>query len=182
MVAATLTTDRFVLTPFDQASDWQEFVRDIVLDPIVTEHWADFADPTLTAADKERIAADEFVPWFEAGRVQSLIAWTVRDAAGEFVGVSGLMTAEPPVGGSHPEFGCLFATRWHGRGVATETGHAVLADALTRLTADRIVTILDSPNPASRRLVDKLGFAFERAVFDDAGTAYLVFGLDRPRI
>lgn len=175
-----LTTERLGLTPFDPERDWAEFVRDLVLDPVVSEHWPDFADPTLTDADKERIAADEFIPWFADGASHGFIAWTVRTPAGEFVGVSGLMTTEPPVGGPDPEFGCLFATRWHGRGVATEVGHAVIVDAWRRLPIPRIVSVMDSPNRASRRLVDKLGFVFERAVFGDAGQAYLVFVLDRP--
>jgi len=163
-----LTTERLVLTPFDPVGDWPEFVRDIVLDPIVTEHWADFADETLDDADKERLAADGF------------IAWTVRTPDGAFIGVSGLMTTEPPVGGPDPEFGCLLATRAHGLGYATEAGHAVLADGWDRLGLTRIVTVMDSPNLASRRLVDKLGFRFDRAVFGDAAQAYLVFVVDRP--
>ena len=153
---------------------------DIVLDPVVTEHWADFADPALTAADQERIAAEEFLPWFAEGATQGFIVWTVREPDGAFVGISGLMTTEPPVGGPDPEFGCLLATRSHGKGYATEAGHAVIADAWSRLGLPRIVTVMDSPNLASRRLVDKLGFSFDRAVFGEAAQAYLVFVLDRP--
>ena len=175
-----LTTERLVLTPFDPVGDWPEFVRDIVLDPIVTEHWADFADETLDDADKERLAADEFIPWFADGAAHGFIAWTVRTPDGAFIGVSGLMTTEPPVGGPDPEFGCLLATRAHGLGYATEAGLAVLADGWDRLGLPRIVTVMDSPNLASRRLVDKLGFRFERAVFGDAAQAYLVFVVDRP--
>jgi ribosomal-protein-alanine N-acetyltransferase len=113
--------------------------------------------------------------------VRGFVVWTVRDPAGSFVGISGLMTTEPPVGGPDPEFGCLFATRWHGQGVATEVGRTVIADAWARLDIPRIVTVMDSPNRASRRLVDKLGFTFEGAVFGDDATAYLVFVLDRPQ-
>lgn len=176
-----LTTERLVLTPFERDRDWREFVADIVLDPAVTRYWADFADPALTDADKEGLAADEFLPWFAEGSVRGLVVWTVRTPAGEFTGISGLMTSEPPVGGPDPEFGCLFGTRWHGRGFATEVGAAVIADAWARLGFDRIITVMDSPNQASRRLVDKLGFRFDGAVFDDPATPYLVFVLDRPR-
>jgi RimJ/RimL family protein N-acetyltransferase len=175
-----LTTERFVLTPFDPERDWPEFVTDIVLDPVVTEHWMDFRDATLTDVDRARLAADEFIPWFAEGARQGFVVWTVRDPEAAFVGVSGLMTSEPPVGGPDPEFGCLFGTRWHGRGVATEVGHAVIADAWARLDMDRIITVMDSPNRASRRLVDKLGFTFEGPVFDAEATPYLVFVLDRP--
>ena len=169
-----------VLAPFDAVRDWPAFVADIVLDPEVTRFWSDFADPDLTDADKERLAADEFLPWFAEGAERGFIVWTTRAPDGDFVGVTGLMTSEPPVGGPDPEFGCLFATRWHGRGVATETGLAVIDDAWARLETDRIITVMDSPNQASRRLVDKLGFHFEEAIFDDDATPYLVFVLDRP--
>jgi len=173
--AATLTTERFVLMPFDAERDWLEFIADIALDANVTQWESDVGDD-----DKPARAADEFLPWFAEGAAQGFIVWTVRDRDGAFVGISGLMTTEPPVGGPDPEFGCLFATRWHGQGVATETGQAVLADAWARLDVDRIVTVMDSPNRASRRLVDKLGFRFDRAVFGEDATAYLVFVLDRP--
>lgn len=175
-----LTTERLVLTPFAADRDWDAFVSDLVLDPVVTEHWADFADPTLTDADKVALAADEFLPWFSEGAPTGVLAWTMRSPTGEFVGMSGLMTAEPPVGGSDPEFGTLLATRWHGRGLATEAGLAVLEDGWDRLGLARVITVLDSPKPVSRRLADKLGFIFDRAVFDDAGKAFLVFVLDRP--
>ncbi len=147
---------------------------------MVSRYWADFAAPDLTDADRERIVDDEFLPWFDEGRARGLIAWTVRTRSGAFVGVSGLMTSEPPVGGPDPEFGCLLATRWHGQGFATEAGRAVLADGWDRLGLTRIITVMDSPNAASRRLVDKLGFRFEGAYFDDEGEAYLNFVLDRP--
>ena len=176
----TLTTDRLVLTPFEPDRDWPDFVADLVLDPVVTRYWADFEAPDLTDADKERLAAEEFLPWFDEGRRRGLVAWTVRTRSGQFVGVSGLMTSEPPVGGPDPEFGCLLATRWHGQGFATEAGLAVLDDAWSRLRLDRVITVMDSPNLPSRRLVDKLGFRFEGAYFDDETKAYLNFVLDRP--
>lgn len=177
-----LITERLELTPFDRERDWSDFVSGLVLDPIVTRYWADFANPGLTDADKERMAADEFIPWFAEGIEHGLVAWTVRTPDGEFVGVSGLMTAEPPVGGPDPEFGCLLAGRWHGQGLATEAGQAVVADAWARLAVDRLIVVLDSPNPASRRLTDKLGFRFEGAVFDDSGKPYLRFVQDRPKM
>jgi len=175
-----LTTERLVLTPFDRDRDWSDFVTDLVLDPDVTRYWADFADPGLTDADRERLAADEFLPWFSEGRARGLVVWVVRTPARAFVGVSGLMIAEPPLDGRDPEFGCLFATRWHGQGLATEASRAVLADAWVRLGPDRVITVLDSPNPASRRFVDKLGFRFDGAAFGEDAQAYLRFVLDRP--
>jgi RimJ/RimL family protein N-acetyltransferase len=177
----TLTTGRLVLTPFERERDWSDFVADLVLDPVVTRYWADFAIPDLSDTEKQRLAAEEFLPWFDEGRARGLVVWTVRTGAGEFVGVSGLMPSEPPVGGPDPEFGCLLATRWHGQGFATEAGEAVLADAESRLGLGRVITVMDSPNAASRRLVDKLGFRFDEAVFDEDGKVYLCFVADRPK-
>jgi len=177
-----LTTERLELRPFDRDRDWPDFLSGLVLDPVVTRYWADFADPDLSDADRERLARDEFLPWFEEGLERGLVVWTVRTPGGDFVGVSGLMTAEPPVGGPDPEFGTLLASRWHGRGLATEAGRAVMADAWARLPVDRVIIVLDSPNPASRHLTDKLGFRLDGAVFDDAGMPYLRFVADRQTI
>jgi len=175
-----LTTERLELTPFDRDRDWADFVSGLVLDQVVTRYWTDFAEPGMTDADKERLAADEFLPWFAEGRARGLVVWVVRTLAQEFVGVSGLMNAEPPVGGPDPEFGCMFATRSHGQGFATEAGRAVIEDGWARLRLARVITVIDSPNLASRHLVDKLGFRFDAAVFGDDAEPYLVFVVDRP--
>jgi RimJ/RimL family protein N-acetyltransferase len=175
-----LITERLVLTPFDRERDWADFVADLILDPVVTRHWEDFADPALTDDDKERMAAAEFLPWFEEDRARGFVGWVLRTPAGEFVGFSGLTTADEPVGGPDPEFGCMFASRWHGQGFATEAGRAVIGDGWARLGLERVITVLDSPNLASRRLVDKLGFRFDRAAFSDQAKPFLVFVLDRP--
>jgi RimJ/RimL family protein N-acetyltransferase len=175
-----LVTERLVLTPFDASRDWPAFVADLVLDPVVTRYWADFADPGLSDADKERLAAQEFLPWFADGRRRGLVAWTLRTPEGDFVGVSGLTIPGPPVGGVDPEFGCMLGSRWHGRGFATEAGRAVLEDAWSRLGLTRVITVMDSPNPASRGLVDKLGFRFEEVVFDEERRPFIRFAVGPP--
>ena len=73
-----LTTERLVLTPFDLERDWADFVADLILDPVVTRYWDDFADPALTDVDKERMAAAEFLPWFEEDRAHGFGAWILR--------------------------------------------------------------------------------------------------------
>ncbi len=175
-----IVTDRLVLTPFDEARDWSRVVADLVLDPVVTRYWADFADPALTDAAKERLAAEEFLPWFDEGRGRGFVVWALHTPDDEFVGLSGLMIPGPPAGGLDPEFGCMLATRWHGRGLATEAGRAVLGDAWSRLGLLRVITVMDAPNPASRRLVDKLGFTFEEVLFDEAQRPFVRFAVAPP--
>jgi RimJ/RimL family protein N-acetyltransferase len=168
------------MRPFDRLRDWPAFVQDLVLDPVVTAGWHDFADPSLTDADKVRIAAGEFLPWFEEGMTRGLIVWTLRSLDGGFVGASGLLVCDPPVGGLDPEFGCMLGARWHGQGLATEAGRAVIEDGWSRLGLARIITVLDSPNVASRRLVDKLGFRFDQVVFGEAQRPFIRFVIERP--
>jgi RimJ/RimL family protein N-acetyltransferase len=155
-------------------------MEEIVLDPIVTADWADFRAPSLTDADRERLAADEFLPWFDEGRAIGLVAWTMRTHDEDFVGVSGLFISDPPAGTGDPEFGAMLAARWHRQGLATEAGMAILDDGWSRLGLARMITVMDAPNPASRRLVDKLGFRFDEIVLSDAGRPHVRFVLDRP--
>ena len=174
-----LVTERLVLTPFDQGRDWPAFVADLVLDPVVTRYWADFADPPSPMRDKERLAAEEFLPWFDDGPAARTRGLGAPDAGRRVRGRQRPDDPGPPVGGADPEFGCMLGTRWHGRGLATEAGRAVLDDAWSRLGLARVITVMDSPNPASRRLVDKLGFRFEEVVFDDERRPFIRFAVER---
>ncbi len=66
----------------------------------------------------------------------------------------------------------MLASRHHGRGLATEALSAVVADASTRLGISVVVAIVDEPNVASIRLVEKCGFSLERAYVGDDGQPY----------
>lgn len=178
--ATTLRTERLVLTPFDEGRDWRDYIDGVVLDPRVNAAWLADAGSDRDRPGLERLAAEEFLPWFAAGRARGLVVWTARMPDGSFVGISGLVLAEPPFDGSDPEFGCLLAARWHGLGLATEAGHAVLGDAWRRLAARRVITVLEAPDRSSRRLVDKLGFRFVEVAFDEASRPLVVLALDRP--
>ncbi|MEO1479754.1 MAG: GNAT family N-acetyltransferase [Bacteroidota bacterium] len=48
---------------------------------------------------------------------------------------------------------------WHGQGLATETGQALLAYARDTLGMTEALASTDAPNAASQRLLDRLGFA-----------------------
>lgn len=175
----SLRTDRLVLTPFEAGHDWPDCLDGVLLDPRVNAAWLADAGPDRDRAGLERLAAEEFLPWFAAGTAHGLIVWTVRMPDGAFVGVSGLVLADPPFDGPDPEFGCLLAHRWHGLGLATEAGHAVLDDAWRRLEVGRVITVLGAPDRASRRLVDKLGFRFVEVAFDRASRPYVVLAIER---
>jgi ribosomal-protein-alanine N-acetyltransferase len=74
----------------------------------------------------------------------------------------------------------MLGARWHGQGLATEAGRAVIEDGWSRLGLARVITVLDTPNVASRRLVDKLGFRFDQVVFDESQRPFIRFVIERP--
>ncbi len=55
----------------------------------------------------------------------------------------------------------LLPTHW-GRGFATESGRAILQDGFTRLGLTRIIATVFPKNVASVRVLEKLGFVFEK--------------------
>ncbi len=127
------------------------------------------------------MAAAEFLPWFEEDRARGFGAWMLRQPDGDFVGFSGLTTADEPVGGPDPEFSCLLTSRWHGSGLATEAGRAVIEDGWARMGLARVITVLDSPNPGESA-PGRTSSAFGSIALSSTTTAkaYLVFVLDRP--
>ena len=60
--------------------------------------------------------------------------------------------------GDVPELGYWIARRWWGRGIATEAGRAVIAHARDALRIKRIEAGHFIDNPASGRVLAKLGF------------------------
>lgn len=80
-----------------------------------------------------------------------------RDA----LGICGLVSrAELP----QPDLGFAFlATQW-GNGYALESSRAVLQHAASDLGMHRVIAIVNANNVASIRLLDKLGFKFEKMV------------------
>jgi RimJ/RimL family protein N-acetyltransferase len=68
-----------------------------------------------------------------------------------------------------------------GRGYATEAGRAVRDGAFERLELESIVAVHHPSNPASARVMEKLGMAFERDVVATDGWPYRLYRLKRER-
>jgi len=83
--------------------------------------------------------------------------WAVLDrATGAMAGEAGLV----PLGGEGPEveLGYAFGTAFWGRGLATEVGGAILAEAFGPMGLERVVAVTRSDNLPSRNVLAKLGF------------------------
>jgi [ribosomal protein S5]-alanine N-acetyltransferase len=88
--------------------------------------------------------------------------WALFDkVTGEFVGRGGLREVEID-GRPEVELGyAIVAERW-GRGLATELGEAAVGIGFRDLGLDELVAFTLPHNVASRRVMEKLGFAYER--------------------
>jgi RimJ/RimL family protein N-acetyltransferase len=168
-----LRTARLRLRPYTPV-DFEWVFRELVLDPAVVRFWDDYADPALTEADRRTMAEHDLGTWIEEGIAAGYPTWVIEaaDAAigreGEVVGVTGVFPPQNPWG-PEPELGCMLASRHHGRGLGPEALGAVIADAEGRLGIPAVVGIIDEPNAASIRLVEKCGLALERSYVDEEG-------------
>jgi ribosomal-protein-alanine N-acetyltransferase len=110
-----------------------------------------------------------------------LAMWAaVLKPEGSYVGRCGLyehLRGEDRV----PDEGVLafyLARAFWGRGLATEAGRAFVDFGFGELELKRIVTMVDSRNAASVRVLEKLGFSVER--FEEGTRSFYHFELLRP--
>ena len=156
--------------------------------------------PAFRDADElHPVLADErVVPWmFPAGppspaQVRALLVrdtdhwkrqgwgpWVVRDAATHaVVGRVGIERCE--VGGAEEVevAWTVAADRW-GEGLATEMAAEAVRAAFEVVGLPDVVSFALTDNTRSRRVMEKLGFAFEREV-DHAGLPHVLYRLRRP--
>jgi len=105
--------------------------------------------------------------------------WLLRDrATGAMVGRGGL---QHTVVGRHGEIEAGWAIvpeRW-GEGLATELAHLCTGVAFGKLELERIIAMALPTNVASRRVMEKAGFAYERDVLY-RGLAHVLYRAVRP--
>lgn len=158
-----LVTDRLRLTPFSHA-DFDLFVREMVGDPEVMRFYHSYSS-ALTAGERTAKARVDFLEHFETSRERcGYQTWALypREATGQglrsLVGWAGIV--ESPIAPEElgPELQYMVASRYHGKGLATEAAAAVLGDAFGRCQIERLRAYVDAPNVGSRRVLEKLGF------------------------
>ena len=79
------------------------------------------------------------------------------------------------------EIGWMLTPSARGKGYATEAGAAIRDEAFERLWLESIVAVHHPDNAASRRVVERLGMAFERDVVAKDGWPYCLHRLTRER-
>jgi [ribosomal protein S5]-alanine N-acetyltransferase len=105
--------------------------------------------------------------------------WVFRDRAhGRFVGRAGLRNTHVGCNDEVELAYALVADYW-GRGLATEMATEILKLAFERLDLDDIVCFTLPTNLASRRVMEKVGFEYERDVVH-AGSPHVLYRINAP--
>jgi len=146
MTFSRRATARLLLRPIE-AADWPEIHR-YMSDPEVTAWLPEgLLDEAAAQAFAARHASDE----------AEALAVLSRDG-GEFVGH---MVFHPWFGARTHEVGWVIARPHQGRGYATEAAQALLAHAFETLRCHRVIATCQPQNPASWRVMEKLGMRRE---------------------
>jgi ribosomal-protein-alanine N-acetyltransferase len=143
-----LRTERLTLTgvvPEDAA-----FILELLNDP---EWLANISDRGVRNLEDARAYIEE--------RLSKSLWLVARDSSSDPVGIYGLVDRE---GLPHPDIGYANLSRYAGLGYATEGGAALLDHAMDVLGHRVILAITEPQNVASRRVLEKIGLRFLRAV------------------
>ena len=106
--------------------------------------------------------------------------WIVEDkAGGEFLGEAGIQYLEGSA--EEVEVGYYLARSAWGRGVATEAGRAALAHGFQTLGLDHVVAVVRPENEGSKRVLAKLGLAFDHHAGHYGVERVEVWRIDRQR-
>jgi len=111
-----------------------------------------------TDDDTRQFLARKLAHWKEHG----FGIWMFRDPTGTFIGRCGIHRWRSEV-----ELGYIVEPSFWGQGFATEMATAVAGHAFTALGLSNLVAFTRKENLASRRVMDKVGFLYERDFHDD---------------
>jgi [ribosomal protein S5]-alanine N-acetyltransferase len=149
---AILETDRLLLREFVM-DDVDDFFR-MVSDPDMTRFTGDGCQ-TLEEARK-RLEEGPFQDYRKYGYGR----WAaVYKPTGKVIGFAGLKHLDD-VG--EVDLGFRFFKDYWGKGLATEASRVILAYSFDTLQLKRIIGIADMDNKASVRVLEKVGFSFEK--------------------
>ncbi len=159
-----LKTKRLTLKPM-LVESFDIFVRDMLTDPKVVEHYHGYRD--LFDLQQIRVqAAREFWAHFQQSRaatpfeIFAIFENSVVPAQEAFVGWAGLLQSSLSDKHGGPELQYMIASRAFGKGYATEASMAVINEARERQLTSKIIATVDIPNSGSIRVLEKLQFEF----------------------
>lgn len=159
-----LETERLTLREF--VADDAPFILALLNDP----SWLRFiGNKNVRTLDDARAYIERVPAAMVARHGFGLHAVTLKNG-GTPVGMCGLIKRDTL---EDVDIGFAFLPKYCGAGYAREAAEAVLNDGRNRLGLARVVAITMPENQRSVRLLEQLGFAFERTVPSETGAAEL---------
>src|SRR5215213_10541352 len=154
MTDKVLETERMVLRRMEMAD--VDDLMGIFSNPVAMRYYP---------GTKSRQEAEEWVRRMQENyRDHGFGLWVaVLEDSGEFAGQCGL-TVQQVEGKDEVEIGYLFLRQFWGRGLATEAARAARDHGFHALGHERLVSLIDPGNLASRRVAEKVGLTMEREV------------------
>jgi RimJ/RimL family protein N-acetyltransferase len=170
-----IETARLLLEPLD-ASRLEQFVA-LLADPDVTRYWG--PDGPFPRDIAEQGFASSLLRIREHGFGRRWIVSKETGAGLGFTETKYFGESCDEVSPDEVEIGWMLERSAWGRGYATEAGRAIRDEAFDRLGLESIVAVHHPENPASGRIMEKLGMEFERDVVDRRGWPYRLYRLTR---
>ncbi len=151
--------------------DWKRF-RPLVTDPRVLRYIG-HGKPWTDVQIKARIDN-----WIEVGRQRGWILWPVihREDA-ELIGFCGFWDGFPP----DVEIGWRLLPEYWGQGLATEAAMAVMDHGFRQYGFPRLISVAQTENKASIRIMEKLGMEFQRS-FQHEGFEVVCYSKTNPTL
>jgi RimJ/RimL family protein N-acetyltransferase len=156
-----IETDRLRLRELHEGD--AAFIVELLNQPSFLEHIGDRG--VRTPADAVRYIADGPATSYREHGFGLFLA-ELRDG-GAAAGMCGLMR-KPWL--DAPDLAYAFLPQHWARGYGREAAAAVLAEARSAWGVTRVTAVVTSANAPSLRLLERLGFEFERMIEDPAGT------------
>ena len=150
-----LQTERLLLSRLSY--DDREFIFELVNEPSFKKHIGDKDVNSLEDAD--RYLREGPIGHYESFGY-GLFLVSLKDTEAP-TGICGLIQREEF---DDPDIGFAFLGRHREQGYANESSRAVLAHGFETLDLRRIIAIADPDNKPSIKLLEKLGFAYEKDV------------------
>ncbi len=156
-----LDTDRLVLRELDTPD--ATFILELVNEPAWLRYIGDRSVRTLAAA-RDYLLNGPMASYARCGFGLWLVELRTDQTP---VGICGLIKRETL---DDLDLGFAFLAAHRRKGYASEAAHATMAHARSALGVRRLLAVTSLDNEDSRRLLEKLGFTFERTVrlTDDA--------------
>ena len=171
-----IETERLLLEPLD-GSRLEAFVT-LTADPATMRYWWPGGAYSRDLAERNFAASLAHLTERFGRR------WIVNKKDGAGLGLTETKYFGEGVDDVSPtkvEIGWMLSPPFWGQGYATEAGAAVRDEAFFRLELENIVARHHPANPASGRIMEKLGMVFERDVVGGNGWPSRLYRLTRER-